>query len=418
MKRTFILVIFILSAFMLVFSCKRDTSVESLEKSREKLCQTIKKNANQEKFALVQPPALNGVKLNYNKFDQIDFSPEINLVGGISLRALDKLGFFKILNQTIPNWFKLQMGMTLLNLNPGSDLETIQWGVKFEDSSKIPDTLQLFLTGNFDTSAIFDKVDVIKKRLTDPALVLKKDNKNKLSIKYQQEQILVSPVNTNILKMERKGSSTSGLKAKAAYKHMKKHIPDNTTFWFMGTSDPGKLGNFPKVVRGVSEKIEYYSGYINTNGKKEAEVQIRIRFKNANTAVRTKELLKLGFSKAMDKLGPRINKSFNGATEKTVVSRGPLVRVVFSLDKYQVVYLLSRLKNYLRKKRHWIRRNNSVINSPPKLGEGSEKSSDRQDSTAVIPQPGRDKPRQPVAKPVKPAGAIMKRLPANKEVKN
>jgi hypothetical protein len=348
----------IVFAFLLLtlsFSCGKKEDLGNSEEEKRKSCNKILESSKKELAAIVQPPSLNPIKTKTGSLAKIDFPSTTHIVGGINILSLQRLGIFNVIKRNVNNWYHITLGMNLLGMLPGRDLESIFWATEFPKDSFFPNKLSAQLLGNFKATDVINKVVMISKtgRFSLPVKAADKG----LSINYNGITHSIFPKSSNSLIYSDYGLKTSvGFNKNSMYKLMKKNIPNDTTLWFIAVNPPVSGKGVPKVLKKSISQIKQIAGYINIDNNRNLECQFRFKFSNGDAASATKELLKLGLSRMLNKFGPIINKSFNlnEAGQKSIVSRGNLVRVLFKLDRFQTRYLMRLLGSFLRKNKNLI----------------------------------------------------------------
>ncbi len=342
---------------LVTLSCGKRESFENSDEEKKKICDGISKTALKEPGAIVQPPALTPAKPKVRAFDKVRFSKGAHIVGGVNILALEQAGLIQTFANNLPKWYEVNLGMTLLNLPPGRAAETLFFEAQLKSSGLEVAAGRLWLMGNFTVSAVFGVLNMLSATGRLP-FSLKRMGKG-VQATYAGHTINADAVTPKLMQVTLGKPAPGALKGTPIYDAMQRNIPWDTAVWFilMKPPIPKKL---PKMFRKPLSQLEYISGYLNLSRDKRLEVQLRVRFATPDTALSTKELVRLAASRAMKKLGPIVNKSFNlnSAQNMNIVSRGPLVRILFNMDRHQTNYLLRQLGRLLRE-------NSSVI---PVLG--------------------------------------------------
>ncbi|MBU1238860.1 hypothetical protein KJ865_04045 [Myxococcota bacterium] len=339
--------IFYLIIALVLFSCGRKESFENSDEEKKKVCDGIGRKALLEKGAVVQRPALATVEPRIKEYDKLRFSSDAQVVGGLNITSLQRLGLFRTAKENLANWNMLSLGMALLGLTPGQVVETLFFQASFKPKSLDVSGAKAYIMGNFKAADIFEKLKTLARSGRIPLTL--KPTPGGLFAAYDKYRFNAQSDGDHIISVTSGQIGKGDLKNDAIYQLMKKNIPNETTLWFIILRPP-TIPNLPKVIENRAAGIQYISGYINIDPNRALECQIRIRFKTNDMALSTKELVRLGFSRALNRLGPIITKSFNvdDSQNRNIVSRGPLVRLLFTLDRFQTGYLLRLLGRYLR----------------------------------------------------------------------
>jgi hypothetical protein len=361
----------VMIALSFIFACSRKKTLDSSAEDEKKACEGIAKKASKEVVALVQPPALNYIKTKSGGYKKMKLPEDMNAIVGINLKAVKFVGVFRRLSQNSKINAFLKSIPFLLGLDPGKHGESLLLGVKLNKQNTKNSDLYIYLKGNFQSKETINKIKLLTESFSNeniPKMTL--TSSGGIATKYMGYNLLLNAPEEDLLLVTNSKQPSSFVKNSEILK-MKDQIPSDTSVWVVSNNIPNNIPNMPKVLKKFIYKIKMFSGYINSDRANNIEVQFRIKFINAYAAKQAKGLINLGLSQVLNRLGPRINKSFNlgNSGRKNIVTRGAFLRILFRLDRYQVKYLIKYIEKLFKSNPHWIPGLRSAITPNPKMGE-------------------------------------------------
>lgn len=335
-------------------SCRKSSNSVHDEDDTAKVCQNILKAAETETYPLVQPPALARFPLEGVDTSVLPLPADSHFVLGMNLVAFTKSGFLDLAARQFPNVSMAKNVLTFLGLAPGRAAQVLLVGARFGKSSWIPENLTIAILGTFSSKEIIHRVSGItslKTWLPQIDLPPVTRDGDTLMVIFGEMRWWLIPYKNNILLITNRKDTRTDLASNVDFTNMTAPIARDTALWFTMVETPHELPSTTKVLERLFLQLKRFTGYLNMDEKLNLEFQMRYQFGHHQAARQAKEILRLGVSQILLRMGPRIQKSFllEGTSDhESVVSRGSFVRFLFRLDSFQVQYLLQWMASTLR----------------------------------------------------------------------
>lgn len=352
----------ILSCFLFfaISACRKSARNTDADDDKVQACKNILEQAEKETYPLVQPPALARFGMEGVDAAALPLPADSQLVLGINLAAFAKSGLLDQISRIFSETSLAQSVLTYLGLSPGRAAQALMVGVRFGKNSWMPENVTVAILGTLSSRDTINRLaglTNLKAWLPQIDLPPVTRDGDAISVAFRGITIWVMPHKDNILLLSNRRDTRTDLASNPDFARMMAPIPRDTALWFAAMEMPRELPPTSKVFERMLSQLKRFTGYLNVDDKLNMEFQMRSQFIHHQAALQAKEILRLGISQGTMFLGPRIQKSFSldgSSDHENVVSRGPFVRFLFRLDRFQVQYLLQWAGSTIHENGHWI----------------------------------------------------------------